>query len=105
MNSDLEMLHGKVKFRLSRWREVAKAGGVITVSMDLYERQQFRANIQGDTCDIAPMSMTHIGGGAGISLNVDMLNEMAEDLNCIWAMNPMKRLYYFIPKELTGGQQ
>ena len=105
LTSDQRFLLGDIQSRLDYWRRAVKLGGVVTVSMDQYETVQPAAIRQGT--DVVASYGNHIPGRGQTmkQFSPAELDEIADHLDCVWAMNPSRRLYYFIPKELTGEGQ
>lgn len=93
LSENLQSLLFNIKQGVDHWRSAIKAGGVITVTADSWMPQ-----MMGDYRRSSKLVQS-MG-----NLTVGDLEEIAEHLGCVWAQNPAKRLYYFIPKELIGEQ-
>ena len=91
--------------RLDYWRRAVKLGGVVTVSMDQWETVQPAAIRSGNDVDVSYGNHIPGRGMTMRSITCTELDEIADHLDCVWAMNPSRRLYYFIPRELTGEQR
>src|ERR1017187_2601169 len=99
--SDQRFLLSDILHRLDYWRRAVKLGGVVTVSMDQWETVQPRP-LRGAMTPGTDVQMDYLDYGNHIpgrgmtmkQLNYQELDEIADHLDCVWAANPSKRLYY-----------
>ena len=95
IDSRFEMLLGAIKSRQENWRRAVKSG-VVAVSMSDYPTYNLLDSRK------AAIDQNTIYGFSKLSL--EDLEFIADSLGCVWSMNPQRRVYYFIPKEIMGEE-